>query len=167
MLPSRGTLTEWRNVLTEVSSSLVSKKFKILHLRSSNPLIYARDRWTGKQIYIKGPGVHLFWWTPSWIWANQCAFAEKKAESISWAALSVVLAASWEVILPSDWPWWGHSGSTMSSSGLCSTRVTWTYWNATVRMKGLEHFSYKEKPRELGLFNLENRIGCMFFHSSG
>ena len=53
------------------------------------------------------------------------------------------------------------------SSWFCHTRVTWTYCNATVGIKGLDHLSYKEKLRELGLFNLENRIGRMFIHLSG
>lgn len=38
-----------------------------------------------------------------------------------------------------------------------------TYWRAfneqPLKMKGLKHLSYEERPRELGLFDLQKRSG--------
>lgn len=39
-----------------------------------------------------------------------------------------------EVVLPpSLWHWWCHTQSTISSSGLHSTRQAWTYWKESIK----------------------------------
>jgi len=46
-----------------------------------------------------------------------------------WVALGKVLPEGWgRGSFPSAQHWWGHTWSTLSSSGLPSTREPWTYW---------------------------------------
>lgn len=51
--------------------------------------------------------------------------------------------------------------NTGCSAGVPSTKKRWTYWRWAVKMiEGLEHLSYKERQRQLGLFNLEKAPYC-------
>ncbi|KAK4826836.1 LOW QUALITY PROTEIN: hypothetical protein QYF61_011644, partial [Mycteria americana] len=89
----------------------------------------------------------------------QRALADQKATRILGCIQSSVASRSREGILPlcSDVlrpPW-----STVSSSGVPSTRQTWTSGpeEATEMVRGLEPLCYGERLRELGLFSLEKR----------
>lgn len=51
--------------------------------------------------------------------------------------------------------------SSGCSSGVPSTKERWTYWRWAMKMiKGLEHLSYEERQRQLGLFNLKKAPYC-------
>lgn len=81
--------------------------------------------------------------------SQQGAFATKKTARVSWAEVGKVLPASQE---KSVWPWWGHTGDTVSSPQLPMALIK----QRTIRMvKGLEHLSYEKRPGEPGLFSPE------------
>ena len=60
--------------------------------------------------------------------SQQCALAARWLV-VSWAALGRVWPAGrGRGAFPSTQHWWGHTCSTVFSSGLPSTRQMWTYW---------------------------------------
>lgn len=63
------------------------------------------------------------------------------------------------MILPLDSALVRHIQSAVSSSGLLSTRnmriLKWVQRQATNVIKGLEHLSYNNRVRKLGLFGVE------------
>ncbi|KAK4826156.1 LOW QUALITY PROTEIN: hypothetical protein QYF61_005729 [Mycteria americana] len=86
--------------------------------------------------------------------SQQRALAAQKANCFLRCIKRSVASRSREVILPlCSEPTW----STASSSGALSTGKAWTCWRATKMIRGLEHLSYEERLRELGLFSLEKR----------
>ena len=68
------------------------------------------------------------WWTPSWPWACNMPWCQRRI-MISWAALGKVLpAGQGRGSFPSTQHWWGHTCSAVSSSGLPSISEVQSYW---------------------------------------
>ena len=88
--------------------------------------------------------------------SQQCALVAKKANGILGCIKKSVASMLREVLLPL------YSALVRaSSSGLPSSRKIRNYCRvqrrATKMMRGLEHLSYEERLRELGLFSLKKR----------
>lgn len=79
---------------------------------------------------------------------------------LSWATLGKVLTVGcgkWS--FPSSQHWWGHTWSTVSSSGFPSAKEIWTYWKESNKGPPLrwwkECLFYEECLKNLGLFVLK------------
>lgn len=74
-----------------------------------------------------------------------------RRHTVFWGTLAKSMASrSREIAFYS--PWWVYTWSTLSSSGLPSSRGT-----ESIRMTGLlKHLSYEDRLRDLGPFSLEN-----------
>ena len=91
--------------------------------------------------------------------SQQCALVAKKSNGTLGSVRQSIASRSREVILPHYSALVRHSWSTVSGSGLPSTRGKKLLGRVQQRtmkmMKGLEHLSYEERLRVLGLFRLE------------
>lgn len=98
------------------------------------------------------------WWTAAWTWLRDAHWWQGK-RTTTWTVLGTVLSAGqgrWP--FPSLYLWWGHTSSSVSSSVLLNTRdmniLDRDQWRPTRTNRGIEHFSYEGRLRELGLFCL-------------
>ena len=102
-----------------------------------------------------------FWSTAGWTWASSVPRAPWRPTA-PWLVSGTVWPAG-----PGQWSspctghWWGHTLNTVFSFGPFTTRQTEVLERVQRRamklVKGLEHKSYEEQLRELGLFSLETR----------
>ncbi|TRZ26045.1 hypothetical protein HGM15179_001068 [Zosterops borbonicus] len=91
---------------------------------------------------------------------QQCVLVAKKANEILGCIKKSTVSRSRGVILPLYSVLVRSIWSAVSSSGLLRTRKTRNSWAESNRksakmFRGQEHLSYKERQKELGLFNQE------------
>jgi len=93
--------------------------------------------------------------------SQQCALAAQKANNILSCTKSSVTSRL-RGVCPSSLLWWDPIWSPASRFGALSTGKTRTCWigfrgGPQKMIWGMEHLSYEERLRELGLFSLEKR----------
>ena len=90
--------------------------------------------------------------------SHQCTLAAQKANCILGCInRGVGPAGRGRGLSPSALPLCGPTGTAASRSGVPSTRRMWVWRRATTVIRGLEHLSYEERLRQLGVFSLEKR----------
>jgi len=158
-MPSRGTLTSVRSGPVRISCSSKAK-CKVLHLCQDNHQCQYRleDECVESSPAEENVGVLL---DKKLDLSQQCALAAQKTHCILGCTTRSVASRLREVILSLYFALIRPHWSIVSSSGVPSTRKTWTCWSASrgghKMIRGLEHLSYEERLRGLLLFSMVKR----------
>jgi len=133
----------------------------MLHLGRGNPKHKYRlgREWTESSLVQKDLGM-LF--DEMLSMAQQCALAAQRANRVVGCIKGSVASRSREVILPLYYalmrPHWESCIQVWSPQHTKDmVLLEWVQRRATKIIRELEHLSYKERLRELGLFSLEKR----------
>uniref|UniRef100_A0A8C3F1V3 Reverse transcriptase domain-containing protein n=1 Tax=Chrysemys picta bellii TaxID=8478 RepID=A0A8C3F1V3_CHRPI len=135
-------------------------KCRVLHLRRKNPMHCYKlgTEWLGSSSAEKDVGVTV---DEKLDMSQQCVLVAKKANGTLGCISRSIASRSRDMIIPL-YLTLGLIWSTVSSFGPHTTRRMWKNWEESSReqqkrLGGLEHMTYEERLRELGLFSLQKR----------